>query len=248
MPLPIAPARLLLALACASAAIILTATTFGAMANDAAANTSPSAPTGDLARKSAILNSPEWRRAVFELGHWLQQQQIYSAEEVVAIKSRFNARVKAMSSYDLQYMLADLEEKLRELETPEAREARDWLGHYMSVLSDTKREELLHDIPDITQMSASELASELRKIEQKRVSLQRQQAATVSAREQILSAQQQSISATQQAVATASRSGGSSYSPYRSSSSNSGSPPKFDGGHRMSLGVGPFGAYVNMSL
>jgi hypothetical protein len=97
----------------------------------------------DISRKAEILNSPEWRRAVFELGHWLDSQNIYTATQVVAIKSQFNAKVAKMSSYELQYLLDDLREKFRVMDTPEAKEARAWVGQYLSVLSENKRAQVL---------------------------------------------------------------------------------------------------------
>ena len=36
----------------------------------------------DLEKKVAIMNSPRWRRAIFELGEWLSAQAIYTPAQV----------------------------------------------------------------------------------------------------------------------------------------------------------------------
>ena len=200
----------------------------------------------DLSLKAEILNSPAWRRAVFELGHWLDSQQIYTASQVAAIKSDFNARVAKMSSFELQYLLDDLEAKFQVMDTAEARDARAWVGQYLSAASDSKRSELLKDVPDVTRMSAGELADEIRNIEAKKQQLVNQQAAFNQSRRDIVSSQQQSIAATQRAVASANRSSGSSYSPYRGGSSGGKTPfSNVKTGGSVHVTAGPFGAYVS---
>lgn len=201
--------------------------------------------TADISRKAKILNSPEWRRAVFELGHWLDSQNIYTATQVAAIKSRFNAKVAKMSSYEVQYLLDDLSEKLRVMDTPEARDARVWVGQYLSVLSENKRAEVLKNLPDVTSMSAAELAEEIQRIESQKAQLSRTQAAFAASRQEIVRSQQQSIMATQKAVASSNHSGG--YSPYRGGATDGGKTPfsNIKTGGSVHVGVGPFGAYVS---
>ena len=180
--------------------------------------------TSDLSRKAEILNSPALRRALFELGHWLDSQQIYTGSQVASIKSDFNARVARMTSFELQYLLDDLEAKFQVMDTPEARDARAWVGQYLSNASDSKRSELLKDVPDVTRMSAGELADEIKKIEAKKRHLIQQQVGFNQSRRDIVASQQQSIAATQRAVSTASRNSGPSYSPYRGGSAGGKTP------------------------
>ena len=113
---------------------------------------------GDLARKAEIMNSQRWRRAIFELGEWLSSQRIYTPQEVRNIKADFNKRVTAMSSYELEYLLDDLDAKFKILETPEAKDARQWVGQYLSVMSDQKRAEVIKDVPDVVKMLQGALA------------------------------------------------------------------------------------------
>ena len=217
-------------------------------ADDAAPQAAASA-RDDIAKKAEILRSPRWRRAVFELGAWLDSQEIYPPKQVMKIKSDFNHRVAKMSSYELEYLLEDLETKFKVIDSPEAKDARAWVGQYLSAMSDRKREEVLKDIPDVVKMSAGELSQEIQKIEEKRQSLQRQQAAFDQGRQVLVEQAQAARQLTAQAAAAAAAQANSApaYSPYRSQ--GGGKPPFADSqGGGMSIGVGPFGAYVGFTV
>jgi nucleoid-associated protein YgaU len=206
---------------------------------------------GDLARKAEIMNSPRWRRAIFELGEWLSSQQIYSPQEVRNLKTDFNRRVAGMSSYELEYLLDDLDAKFKILDTPEAKDARQWVGQYLSVMSDQKRAQVLKDVPDVVSMTSAQLQQEIDKIEQTRASLQRQQSAFNEGRQQLVdraAAARQATAAASNAAAARAQTG-VSYSPYRGQSQGGGKPPFADAhGSGMSVGVGPWGAYVNFNV
>lgn len=208
----------------------------------------------DLAAKTELLQSPRWRRAIFELGEWLSTQSIYSPQEVQRIKAGFNDKVMRMSSRELEYLLDDLEAKFKVMDTPEAREARAWVGQYLSAMSDRKRAEVLKDVPNVVDMSAGQLAMELQKIEQTRGALRDRQARFEEGRGELASAAEANRQATAKAAAAAATqmNASPSYSPYRSGSGggSQGSPP-FSNAHvgsGMSIGVGPWGAYVGFSL
>jgi pyruvate/2-oxoglutarate dehydrogenase complex dihydrolipoamide acyltransferase (E2) component len=207
----------------------------------------------DLEKKVAIMNSPRWRRAIFELGEWLSAQAIYTPAQVRNIKADFNHKVEKMSPHDLEYLLDDLDAKFKVLDTPEAQDARSWVAQYLSVMSDQKRAESLKDVPNVVTMTAGQLQQEIQKIEQKRGTLQQQQAAFDAGRQQLVQRAQDSRQQTAAASAAAmSQTGGVSYSPYRSGGGGGGSggkPPFSDvQGSGMSITSGPFGAYVSMNL
>lgn len=209
------------------------------------------ADTDDLAKKAEIMGSSRWRRAIFELGEWLSAQVVYTPTQVRNIKADFNRKVEKMSSHDLEYLLDDLDAKFKILETPEARDARSWMGQYLSVMSDQKRAETLRDVPNIVTMTAAQLQQEIQKIEQKRGSLQQRQAAFDEGRQQLVQQAQEARQQTAAASAAAmSRTGGVSYSPYRSGGGGGGGKPPFSdvGGSGMTLYSGPFGAGVSMSI
>jgi hypothetical protein len=209
---------------------------------------------GDFARKAEIMSGERWRRAVFELGEWLSSQQIYTPQEVNRIKADFNRRVAGMSSYELEYLLDDLDAKFKVLETPEARDAKAWVGQYLAVMSDQRRAEALRDVPDVVTMTASQLQEEINRIEQKRASLQQRQEAFDQSRDLRVQQAENSRRQTAQAAAAAmaQTQASASFSPYRSGGGGGGGggqPPFSDvKGSGMSVGVGPFGAYVSFSV
>ena len=222
---------------------------------DATERTMPSQATPeDAARKVEIMSGPRWRRAIFELGEWLSSQEIYSPQQVNRIKADFNRRVSGLSSYELEYLLDDLDAKFKVLETPEARDAKAWLGQYLSAMSDQRRAEALRDVPDVVTMTSSQLQQEINRIEQKRTSLQQRQQAFDQSRDvlvqQAAASRQQTAAAA--AAAMAQTGSSASFSPYRSGGGGGGGgkPPFSDakGGSGMSVGVGPFGAYVNFNV
>ena len=206
----------------------------------------------DLEQKVAIMNSPRWRRAIFELGEWLSAQAIYTPTQVRNIKADFNRKVEKMSPHDLEYLLDDLDAKFKILDTPEAQDARSWVAQYLSVMSDQRRAEALKDVPNVVTMTAGQLQQEIQKIEQKRGMLQQQQAAFDEGRQQLVQQAQDARQQTAAASAAAmSRSSNMSYSPYRGGGGGGGGskPPFSDaGGSGMTLYSGPFGAGVSMSL
>ncbi len=218
----------------------------------AAANDDGGDGDSDLEKKVAIMNSSRWRRAIFELGEWLSAQAIYTPTQVRNIKADFNLKVEKMSSHDLEYLLDDLDAKFKVLDTPEAQDARSWVAQYLSVMSDQKRAEALKDVPNVVTMTAGQLQLEIQKIEQKRGTLQQQQAAFDEGRQQLVQRAQDARQQTATASAAAmSRTGGASYSPYRSGGGGGGGgkPPFSDvQGSGMTITSGPFGASVSMNV
>ena len=180
----------------------------------AAAPAAANDDTDALARKAAIMQSPRWQRAVSELGRWLATQTIYPPDEVLRIKAGFNDRVARATADEIAAMLDNLDAKLRIVESPEAREARDWVGHYLSAMSDQRRARALATVPDITAMSAAELQAEINRATQKRADIQQRQAAFESGRQELV---QQAQQAGQRAV------------PPSGSRATAISPPRRDG-------------------
>jgi len=206
----------------------------------------------DAARKAEIMSSQQWRRAIFELGEWLSAQQLYSPQEVNRIKADFNRRVAGMSSYELEYLLEDLDAKFKIMETPEAKDAKAWIGQYMAAMSDQKRADVLKDVPDVVTMTSAQLQQEIDRIEQKKAALQRQQQAFDQSRDLLVqqaAASRQQTAAAAAAAMTQTRS--AAFSPYHGGGGGGGGgkPPFSDvKGSGMSVGVGPFGAYVNFNV
>ena len=199
---------------------------------------------GDFARKADILHSPEWQRAIAELGSWLATQSVYPPSEVRRIKSQFNDRVEAMSSHELEYLLDSISAKMRLLDTAEARDAKAWLGEYLSAMSDGRRARAMRNVPNILDMSADQLWREIQRIDSLRGGLRERQQG-VESRQATLAAR---AGAGREATGAASRAAAArprvapAHSPYRS---GGGSPPFSDAEpRRMSIGVGPMGAFI----
>jgi hypothetical protein len=229
-----------LACVCGSIALSITAVAAGS------ASALLDASDGDLARKADIMHGDRWQRAISEFRQWLVTQRVYSPAQVRRIKSDFNARVAGMSSYELDYLLDSLDAKLRLLDTPEARDAKAWLGEYLSVMSDARRAEALRGVPNILDMTSAQLWDEIVRIDRTRANLrQRQQG--VEQRQQVqaeraASARRATAAASQAAAAR--RAAAPSHSPYRH---GGGSPPHADiAPRRLSISVGPMGACVGM--
>lgn len=198
---------------------------------------------GDLARKADIMFSPRWQRAIAEFGGWLAAQTIYTPTEVRRIKSQFNNRVAAMSSYELEYLLDSLSAKLELLDTPEAREAKTWVGEYLFAMSDARRAEALRTIPNLLDMNAAQLWQEIQRVDRLRATLQQRQQG-VDARQDVLAeraaAGRQATAAASQAAAARARSA-PAHSPYRQ---GGGSAPFSDVQRRPPLFIGLFGGLM----
>lgn len=173
---------------------------------------------GELARKHDLLVSPEWRQAIGELDGWLRTQTIYPPAEVRRIKARFNTWVSTMSSYELEYLLGSISAKLELLSTPEARDAKAWLGEYLAAMSDGRRAQAMQNVPDIFSLSADELWREIERVDALRATLRERQQG-VESRQTVLSDR---AAAGRAATAAASRTAAArprsapSHSPYRS--------------------------------
>lgn len=212
-------------------------------AGAAAAVIEADADDGDLARKADIMFGPRWQRAIAEFGGWLSTQTIYPPTEVRRIKSQFNDRVAAMSSYELDYLLDTLSAKLEILDTPEGRDAKAWLGEYLFAMSDARRAEELRTIPNLLDLNAAQLWQEIQRIERLRTTLTKRQQG-VEARQQVLveraTAKRRDTAAAAQAAAARLRSA-PAHSPYRQ---GGGSPPFSDVQRRPPLIIGMFGGLI----
>jgi hypothetical protein len=201
---------------------------------------------GELARKSDIMHGPRWQRAVAELGSWLSTQNLYSPTEVRRIKLQFNDRVAAMSSYELEYLLDSISAKMQLLSTPEAQDAKAWLGEYLSAMSDARRAQALRQVPNLLDMNAAQLWQEIQRIDTKRATLQQRQQGVESRQAALVdraAAGRQATSSASREAAARARSA-PAHSPYRA---GGGSPPFSDiPPRRMSIGVGPMGACISL--
>lgn len=232
------------ALACLAILASDTSPRGGAASARAGEPTIAAADAGDLARKADIMHGERWGRAIAEFGNWLNTQTVYPPTEVRRIKSQFNDRVAAMSSYELEYLLDSLAAKLELLDTPEARDAKTWLGEYLFAMSDARRAAELRKVPNLLDLNAAQLWQEIQRIDRLRATLEQRQQ-NVEARQGVLAeraaAKRQATAAASQAAAARIRSA-PAHSPYRQ---GGGSPPFSDVERRPPLiGIGFFGGFL----
>lgn len=222
-----------------------------ALAQPAAPPSSQAAATtsaDDAARKASLMASERWRRAMFEFDQWLARQPVYTPAQVRKIRADLATRIETMSSFELDYLLDTLEGKLVVLESPAAEEARDWLGRYLAVMADRKRQEVLGEVPNILDMSASELEAAVRRVEAKRTAVEQQHRRSLETRDTtaaLVEASRRDQEA--RAALAASRPAPEIYSPYRG---NSVSDPPFAGSYESPtvVGVGPWGSYLQIPM
>ena len=229
------------------AAVALALATFSTDHSRAAtADGEPDRAPCDLARKADIMHGAQWQRAIAELGNWLTTQTVYTAAEVRRIKVRFNEQVAAMSSYEIEYLLDSVEQKMRLLDTPEARDAKAWLGEYLSAMSDARRAQALRTVPNLLDMNAAQLWEEIQRIDRKRAALQQRQQGVVARQNTLV----ERATANRQASADAARA-----TAERRRAAPAQAPARQGGGalpfsdvprRRMSIGVGPMGAFIQM--
>jgi hypothetical protein len=148
-----------------------------------------------------------------------------------------------MSSYELEYLLDSISGKLELLDTAEARDAKAWLGEYLSAMSDARRAEELRKIPNLLDMNAAQLWQEIQRIDRMRATLQQRQQGFEERRGVLVeraSASRQATAAASQAAAARARSA-PAHSPYRQ---GGGSPPFSDVQRQPPLiGIGMFGGF-----
>jgi hypothetical protein len=200
-------------------------------------------------RKAEVLAGSRWRRAMHELDEWLTAQPVYSPDRVQRIKADLATRTASMTSYELEYMLEGLDDKLHILESPEATEAREWLGRYLAVMADDRRAALLADVPDVLEMSAADLTAKLTEIDEKRTNVEREARETRRSRRAFgaFIDDARRAEAADRAQLSRIRRGDAAFSPYRGQPV--GSPPfpdTFDS--PTVVGVGPWTSFVDHSF
>jgi hypothetical protein len=114
-------------------------------------------------------------RSAFD--QWLSAQQIYTMDEVAAIRADLNDRASSMSADELEALLTEMEQRLAVLTSPEADEARAWISQFLSVQAKHSDEELRQMRPDVMNMTAGQIRNELLRFQQRRLATQQSQAA-----------------------------------------------------------------------
>lgn len=221
----------------------------GEPARPADAGPASAADREDLFRKARLLGGDRWRRVVFEFDAWLHDQPAYTPAEARGIRAELDRRVAAMSSYEVEYLLDTLETKLRVLDSPAARDAREWLGRYLAVMAERKRAEVLAEVPDVLDMTTAELVAALGRLDAKRTAVERSRRATIRGREEFAAfvGRQRAADAAGRAARGRIRVGDATLSPYRPRPVPE--PPFADApAGPPFLSVGAWGPFVGLNL
>jgi len=207
------------------------------------------ADLADRFRKARLLGSDRWRRAVREFDAWLESQPVYTPTQARAIRADLDRRVAGMTSYEIEYLLDTLDAKLRILDSPAAREAREWLGRYLAVMADHKREEVLAELPNVLDMTTADLAAGLGRLQAKRAAVEQQHRVTTRSREEFAAfvGQQRRIDEAARAARTRIRVGDATFSPYRPRPAAD--PPFADVGDGEPYGpILPWGPFIRVQV
>jgi hypothetical protein len=167
----------------------------------------------DQEARQKILDSDRWRRLNRQFDDWVSVQQVYTPEQLEAVKADLVARIARMSPRELEVFMEDMEDRLAVLTSPEAADARAWLGQFLAVARNPEQQ-LGRERPDVLNMSASQIRQEIAWLHQRREARQRSQTAfqqgrevrsrgVQQARQRRNDAQQQAIDARSRAAANA---------------------------------------------
>jgi uncharacterized protein YycO len=157
--------------------------------------------SADAAAKAKIMASDDWKKMAAEYQKWLNSQAIYSPGDINRINAKLAKQMQAMSAGEMQDFLNDWLAKLKVLNGKNFQDAQQWLGEYMSALTDGYRAKTLQNLglTDVASMSADQLQDAIERIRADQLSVQRSQVAFNRARQQQVQAIQQANVATQQA-------------------------------------------------
>jgi hypothetical protein len=133
--------------------------------------------------KQKIYQSQAWQQAMAGLNEWLSVQVIYDQREVPRLKRELVARLDKMSAAELGNYLADLQQKLAILSSPEAIAARSYIGYNLSVASNAYAAKIRRGLPDVLNMNALQVKQALYNLQQEQAATKASQAAFDSQRE-----------------------------------------------------------------
>ncbi len=109
--------------------------------------------------KAQIAASPAWKQINDEYQKWLSSQAIYTPADIQRINANLAARIQSMPASEMQGFVDDWQAKLKVLNGKNFQDAQQWLGAYLSVLTDGYRRQTLKELglTDVANMSAAQL-------------------------------------------------------------------------------------------
>jgi hypothetical protein len=184
---------------------------------DARSRSARAADTDDDAAKQEIFASKAWQQAMAGLNEWLSVQVIYDQKEVPQLKRDLVARLNKMTAPELRNYLADLQQKLAIMASPEATATRSYIGYNLSVASDAYAAKIRRGLPDVLNMNALQVKQALYNLEQQQAAVKSREAAFQEQRQTQLKLvqqwNQQTADASAAAAAQMNSWSGGGYSP-----------------------------------
>jgi hypothetical protein len=111
--------------------------------------------------RERILNSADWKQTMQELQQWSSIQQIYDKEQLATKRQELDEKIAGMSAAELSDFLTDLKQKLKILNSPEAREARQFLDETMAVAAPQYAKKIRAQLPDVADLTPAQLQLQL---------------------------------------------------------------------------------------
>ncbi len=144
----------------------------------------PTAQGGESreAERQTILGSDRWRETQRDFNEWLSIQRIYSPAEVSALRAEIADRVASMAPDELTSFLGEMEDRLAVLMSPDADDARQWIAQILAVARNPESQ-FGGPLPDVANMTASQIRDELQRFQRRRASRQQAQTAFDRSRE-----------------------------------------------------------------
>jgi hypothetical protein len=136
------------------------------------------------ATNQGVADSREWQDARRELHEWLSVQKLYSEQEIEQMLNDLRLRVAGMNEKERAEFLREMQGRLAVLNSDQAQQARAWVGETMSRLTPAARQQFKAQLPDVANMTESQMRQYLSKMQMRQAARQRDRAATAELRSQ----------------------------------------------------------------
>jgi hypothetical protein len=107
--------------------------------------------------RESILNGQRWHKLMVALNDWLNDQRLYSDNQVDDFKRKIIAASKTLSARQLTDFMDDMEAKVQILNSKEARSAQRWMQEQLRLASDAYDAKLRSRLPDLYDIKAPDL-------------------------------------------------------------------------------------------
>ncbi len=136
-----------------------------------------------------------------EYQQWLASQVIYTPADIQRISANLSAQIQSLPADEMQGFINDWLAKLKVLNGKNFQDAQQWLGTYLSVLTDGYRRQTLKQLglTDVANMSAAQLDDAVTRIRAQQLATQQGQAAYQQSQQITARTIQQNNAAGQQA-------------------------------------------------